>query len=423
MLLKLRQKKNIRRSVESVVDSHIKSSEDWVIKSYNDTGLSDTELQKNIDNICELFCRLRKYTKDFFPKADTYAIQDLSIRSSDYNYIKQNYSITQVEAYEQFITEVLNNVNSAYPNISAIFTSKYAHNYANKYFFQECSSYIPFTWSSTDAMEIIDKCIEESKALLYQLQQFVSLRSTEQQTSVQKTIDDVAEARGGNEQGTQQNNSGIDIKQAGIDIKQAGIGAAVVTLGALATKLIGGTIYNKVTSIGNFSSGNEMLQSPVLNQKLQQLASRYPSPYPSVQDVKNDPRAKSKSTFMGWLLGGSSSAKVMQQAGSINMLVKQVNGIPVSITSIRPLTLNSNKILLATAYFYKNNQIVSVPLARGFLNGGNVVNASREAADIFFNARGQKFTKKQIQYLANKTYESFGPVPELESKIIDWYCL
>ncbi len=216
------------------------------------------------------------------------------------------------------------------------------------------------------------------------------------------------------------------------NLKKAGVGAAIlVAADFFLRRVLGGTIVNAVTSIGKFKSGKEMLASPKLNQNLMKVARKYQKPYPTVDEVKASPNAKSKDTFVAWLLGGqSSNQKISSQIGSTGTLIRATQtGIPVAVTTLSPTKtqalqqLGGLKVAIATAFFKKNGQIVSEPVARGFLAKGSMVNASREAADIFFNARGQKFTKKQIQYLANKTYESFGPVPELESKIIDWYCL
>ena len=195
--------------------------------------------------------------------------------------------------------------------------------------------------------------------------------------------------------------------------------------------VLGGTVFNAATSIGKFRSGNEMLNSPKLNQNLAKVARKYQKPYPTAEEVKADPKAKSKETFMAWLLSGQTgNQRISNQIGSSGTLVKTSQlGIPVAITTLSPAKsqalqqLGGNKIVIATAFFRKNGQIVSEPVARGFLAKGSVVNASLEAADIFFNARGQKFNKAQIKYLADKSYESFGPNPDFEAKIIDWYCL
>lgn len=176
--------------------------------------------------------------------------------------------------------------------------------------------------------------------------------------------------------------------------QQLAIGAGGAALAIIAAKLLGGTIYNHVTSIGNFKSGDEMIHSRTLEQKVNQLVKKYPN-HPTIEKVKQDPRARSKSTFLGWLLGGSSNAKVINNIKSANMLIKGVSGVPVSVTSITPMTFNTNKILIATAYFEKEDgSIISVPLARGFLSKGYVVNYSKECSDIYFGMNNSRFDKK-----------------------------
>jgi len=208
-----------------------------------------------------------------------------------------------------------------------------------------------------------------------------------------------------------------------ISKQQLAIGAGGAALAIIAAKLLGGTIYNHVTSIGNFKSGDEMIHSRTLEQKVNQLIKKYPN-HPTIEKVKQDPRARSKSTFLGWLLGGSSNAKVINNIKSANMLIKGVSGVPVSVTSITPMTLNTNKILIATAYFEKEDgSIISVPLARGFLNKGYVVNYSKECSDIYFGMNNTRFNKKQIMRNARKTYEAFGCVDSIQKAIIDEYSI
>ena len=155
-------------------------------------------------------------------------------------------------------------------------------------------------------------------------------------------------------------------------------GAAIL---ALVTKVLGGTIYNNVTSIGTFNSGNDMFQHPQIKQKIQQISQKYNGNIPTIDEVKSDPNARSKSTFFGWLLGGSSNANVMQNVKTYNFLLKSVDGVPCTVTSITPMTFNSKRVLIATAYVKQGNIIKPVPLARGFLNTGSAVNASKESVN------------------------------------------
>ncbi len=204
-------------------------------------------------------------------------------------------------------------------------------------------------------------------------------------------------------------------------------GATLAVAAAAAARFLGGTIFNAVASIGKFNSGNEMIASPKFQAKLKNVMSKFPGPYPSPQEVKSDPRAQSKVGFVSWLVGGGGAGKsIMNQVGSVGTLIKNINGITVAITTMTPMTAQSIgglKVMLATAFVNKGGQLTSVPVARGFLAKGSVVNASREAADIYFDADGFCFKKEHIRDLAKKTIESFGPIQSIETSIINEYCI
>ena len=204
-------------------------------------------------------------------------------------------------------------------------------------------------------------------------------------------------------------------------------GATIAVAAAAVARFLGGTIFNAIASIGKFTSGNEMIASPKFQAKLNSVKAKYPAPYPSPQDVKSDPRAQSKVGFLSWLVGGGSAGKkIMDQVGSVGMLVKDVNGITVAISTMTPVNMQQLaglKVMIATAFVNKNGQITSVPVARGFLASGSVVNASREAADIYFDNDGFCFKKEHIFEMARKTMESFGPISSIQSAIINEYCI
>ena len=204
-------------------------------------------------------------------------------------------------------------------------------------------------------------------------------------------------------------------------------GATVAVAAAAAARFLGGTIFNAIASIGKFNSGNEMIASPKFQAKLRNVMTKFPGPYPSPQEVKSDPRAQSKVGFVSWLVGGGGAGKkIMNQVGSVGTLIKNINGITVAITTMTPMTAQSIgglKVMLATAFVNKGGQLTSVPVARGFLAKGSVVNASREAADIYFDADGFCFKKDHIRDLAKKTIESFGPIQSIETSIINEYCI
>lgn len=213
-------------------------------------------------------------------------------------------------------------------------------------------------------------------------------------------------------------------------VANGGTLAAGATLGAIAiaaARFLGGTIFNAVASIGKFTSGNEMIASPKFQAKLNAIKSKYPAPYPTPEQVKSDPRAQSKVGFLSWLVGGGSAGKkMMNQVGSVGTLIKNINGITVGISTMSPLNaqqLAGLKVMIATAFVNKGGKLTSVPVARAFLAKGSVVNASREAADIYFDADGFCFKKNHIIDMANKTMESFGPIPSIQSSIINEYCI
>ena len=186
------------------------------------------------------------------------------------------------------------------------------------------------------------------------------------------------------------NNNGSDSSlQQGINDKLqqqrvgAGLTAGAVGAAGLVAYLLAGTIYDKVTSIGYFNSGNDMLSSPKLLSNIERAKSKFSRPA-TAAEVKSSPIAKSKTTFLSKILGRGTNMNIINKIGTMGLLVKDVNGVAVSVATLNgsEKASKSNKVIIATAYGYNSQgKFISVPLARGFLNAGNVVNASRESVN------------------------------------------
>jgi hypothetical protein len=202
----------------------------------------------------------------------------------------------------------------------------------------------------------------------------------------------------------------------------AAAGASI--LAQITLKALAGTVFNSATSIGKFNSGAEMLSSkPLINAVNEKIIDKYRPmgfTFPTAEEVKQDPKAKNKSGFLGWILGGGQTAgsKVSSMAGSSASIVKDVDGVAVSVTKLTPAggsldlkQLGGLRIMIATA-FVRNpkGKIKSIPLCRGYLTKGNIVNASREAADIFFSEESETpITKKDIINYISMSRESSNP--------------
>ncbi len=215
-----------------------------------------------------------------------------------------------------------------------------------------------------------------------------------------------------------------------------GVGGAALGAVAGASGVAGilvNTICNSIRSIGNFASGKEMLESPKLHDKLVSIKHKYSS-YPTIAEVERCSKTKSKSGFLGWLLGGDVSGKtVKDNIRTSSMIVKTVDGIPVAVTKLTPILgsydarqLVGQRVLVATAFVRKpsDDGIKSIPLCRGYLkrSAKGDVNPTRECADIYWSEDGKAHGKKEIlKYVkAIRSGESSGPIDVNEAmNIID----
>lgn len=189
-------------------------------------------------------------------------------------------------------------------------------------------------------------------------------------------------------------------------------------LGGVSKANVATSVGKDGTSIGTFNSSDEMLDSDKLKKALgKKILSNKKYQYPTVDEVKASSKAKNKSGFLAWLFGGQSAGtKVKSMVGSTAMKIKIVSGVPVSVVKLNPgskdLTqLGGMRVLVATAFVKDSKgEIKSIPLCRGYLTKGNLVNASREAADIFFSEESETpITKKDIINYISMSRESSNP--------------
>ena len=174
----------------------------------------------------------------------------------------------------------------------------------------------------------------------------------------------------------------------------------------LLTSILGSTaaatFFNSVTSIGKFSSGEEMVKSPQFTDKLLTKiinSQKYgKNGFPTLEEVKSSSKAQNRSGFLAWLLGGGQAAgeKVRDLAGTSKMYLTVVKGVPVSILAMSPIAgsmdirqIDGTRVLIATVFVKNDNrEIKSIPLCRGFLKskffGKNYVN--KDAASLQKNS-------------------------------------
>lgn len=158
-----------------------------------------------------------------------------------------------------------------------------------------------------------------------------------------------------------------------------------------------GTLLTSAVSCGTFKDGTGIFNSQKCKHKINAFKNKYNYKDVSVSDVKNDPKAKTKSGFWNWVFAGNASGKKVTKIPKHDVAVRQINGVTVAVTTLDPFTGSSDlrqlagqKVLIVTGFYKKNNgSIGSKNLCRGYLSKGGTVNKS-----------GESLTSGQEQYLS-----------------------
>ena len=158
-----------------------------------------------------------------------------------------------------------------------------------------------------------------------------------------------------------------------------------------------GTLLTTAVSCGTFKNGTDIFNSQKCKNRIIKFKNKYNCQDVSPSDVKNDPKAKTKSGFWNWVFAGNVSGKKVTEIPKHDIAVKQVNGVTVAVTTLDPFfgsvdlrQLAGQKVIIVTGFYRKNNgKIGSKNLCRGYLSKGGIVNKS-----------GESLTSGQKQYLS-----------------------
>ncbi len=213
------------------------------------------------------------------------------------------------------------------------------------------------------------------------------------------------------------------------------IGAAALGIAAnpvlmyFLTSIVGpslaATIYNTIASIGTFKSGEDFLKSKQFMDKFMTKIKNKYDYFPKIDEVKKSTKAKTKSGFLAWILGGGQAAgdSVKSQMGTTKFLMKNINGVPVAVTQLIPVLgtmdfkqLFGKRVIIATGFILDTSgKIKSVPICRGYLKKGllgkNEVNpnavadSSYESGNVimgYFSSEsaGPVFTEDADEFIA-----------------------
>jgi hypothetical protein len=148
-----------------------------------------------------------------------------------------------------------------------------------------------------------------------------------------------------------------------------------------------GTILTTAVSCGTFKNGTDIFNSQKCKNKINKFKNKYNCKDVSASDVKNDPKAKTKSGFWNWVFAGNVSGKKVTKIPKHDIAVKQINGVTVAVTTLDPFygsvdlrQLAGQKVIIVTGFYRKDNgSIGSKNLCRGYLSKGGIVNKSGES--------------------------------------------
>lgn len=145
------------------------------------------------------------------------------------------------------------------------------------------------------------------------------------------------------------------------------------------------SIISSIISCGKFNDGTEILKSPKCLNKIANFKNKYKNQLASLNDVKNDPTARSKSGFLKYIFLGQVSGKKINELEAHDVAIRNVDGVTVSIVQLTPFIgtvdlkqLAGLRIIIVTAYYHDGNKLKSKNLCQGYIAKGAQVNKSGE---------------------------------------------
>lgn len=158
------------------------------------------------------------------------------------------------------------------------------------------------------------------------------------------------------------------------------------------------TCLSSIISCGTFDDGADILKSPKCLKKISEFKSKYSNSKLTLTELKKDPNATSTAGILNYLLMGEISGKAVNFMDKNDVVIREVNGVPISVVKLTPLIGSTDlkqfagyRIVIVTAY-YKDakGQIKAKNLCQGYITKGAKVNKSGEALsrESLFNVIG-----------------------------------
>ena len=206
------------------------------------------------------------------------------------------------------------------------------------------------------------------------------------------------------------------VKTAGYTLARGtfnGIGKSLLAaLGSIGL----GTLWTSLVSCGTFNTGNEIAESPKCKARMAKFLEKHKSAKDvTPEEVKNDPRAKTKSGFWNWVFAGNVSGKKVMEIPKHDVLVKKINGVTIAVTTLSPFfgsvdlrQFAGQKVAIVTG-FYKNlaGKIVSKNLCRAYLGKGGKINKSGESFNDVGEISIESFIEPIIEEMREEALESY----------------
>lgn len=158
------------------------------------------------------------------------------------------------------------------------------------------------------------------------------------------------------------------------------------------------TCLGSIISCGTFDDGANILKSPKCLKKISDFKSKYSNSKLTLSELKKDPNVMSSAGILNFILMGEISGKAVNFMDKNDVVIREVNSVPISVVKLTPLIGSTDlkqfagyRIVIVTAY-YKDakGKIKAKNLCQGYITKGAKVNKSGEALsrESLFNVIG-----------------------------------
>ena len=164
--------------------------------------------------------------------------------------------------------------------------------------------------------------------------------------------------------------------------KSLGKNAVYTSANCVLTTAIGSLI-----SCGTFEDGTDVLKSPKCQSKILAFKNNHKNNTLTANELKKIPEARSKSGFLKWIFLEQASGKKINDLDKVDVAIREVEGVPVSIVKLTPFTgsmdlkqLAGYRIIIVTGYYKDGKGTVhSKHLCQAYITKGAKVNKSGES--------------------------------------------